>query len=146
MRITFILSLVIPLLISGCTGEKRSSHIGAWQLISVQKYSGDTLLNSFPRDYSGSDIIIFAEKHLLSVGLFRKDSTITNNYVGATYILKGNRFEETLLYSPNPAMVGKSVRQQFEIKNDTLIKTYPFDENWNLIRSGYTVEKFVRPE
>ena len=146
MRPVIYLGLIISLITGGCAPEKKPTHIGAWQLISSDHWSGDTLLSSFPVDYQGSDIIIFSERHLLSVGLFKSDTSVMNNYVGATYTLEGNHFEKTLLYSPNPDMVGKNVKQIFKIRNDTLIKTYPCDNKWELVKREYFIEKFMRLE
>jgi hypothetical protein len=144
MKKIIFLGLIISLTIaSSCKPENKLPQ-GAWKLVKVEHYKGDIIDSQFPRDYTGSDIIIFSERHLLSVGLFKKDTAIINNYVGATYTLEGNHFEEILLYSPNPEMVGKKVRQILELRNDTLTKTYPNDVNWKLIKSDYTIEKFVR--
>jgi hypothetical protein len=64
--------------------------------------------------------------------------------VGASYTLEGSHLEETILYFPNPEMVGNKVKQIIELRNDTLIKSYPCDDNWELSKSGYMIEKFVR--
>jgi hypothetical protein len=144
MKKVIFLELIIILIIGGCIQQKSKLPQGAWQLVSWKNLSGDTLVREFPVDYSGSNIVIFSEHHILSVGRFKKDTTIINNYVGAFYTLDGNRFEETLLYSPNPDMVGHKVKQILELRNDSLIKTYPFDDNWELIKNGYSIEKYVR--
>jgi hypothetical protein len=135
---------MISLIISGCKQEKKSSIEGAWNLVSWQHFVGDTLIWTFPGDYTGSDIVIFSERHILSVGQFRKDTTDMNNYVGASYTLDGNRLEETLLYFPNSDMVGQTVKQILELRNDTLIKSYPCDDNWELMKNGYSIEKYVQ--
>lgn len=145
MKIKIILiSLIISLIIVSCTQEKKPLHIGAWQLVSWKHLSGDKMDWQFPGDYTGSNIVIFSERHILSVGRLKKDTTVINNYVGAYYTLDGNRFEETLLYSPKPDMVGQTVKQILEIRNDTLIKSYPCDDNWKLVKSGYFIEKYTK--
>ena len=92
-----------------------------------------------------SSLVIFiccSQSRLYST--FEQDTTIYNNYVGASYTIEGNRYEETLLYFTNPDQVGKKVKSLLEIQNDTLIKTFPLDDNWNIIESGYSIEKFIR--
>jgi hypothetical protein len=138
--------LIIFLILVSCAQQKKPPHIGAWQLVSWKHFYGDTIDWQFPGDYTGSNIVIFSERHILSVGLFKKDTTVKNNYVGASYALDGNRFEETLLYSPNPEMVGHTVKQIFEVRNDTLMKFYPCDDNWELIKSDYFIEKYINLE
>jgi hypothetical protein len=142
----FFISLMILLIIGGCTKEKKSPVEGAWNLVSWQHFAGDTVVWTFPGDYTGTDLVIFSERHLLSVGRFIKDTTYMNNYVGASYTLDGNHFEETLLYFPNSNMVGQTNKQLLELRNDTLIKSYPCDNNWELKKSEYSVEKYVRPK
>jgi hypothetical protein len=146
MKKSIFSGLLITLIIFSCTQENKSPHLGAWQLVSWKHFKGDTIDWQFPGDLSGSNIIIFSPRHILSVGRFKKDTTIINNYVGALYTLDGNRFEETLLYSPNPDMVGKTVKQILEIRNDTLIKYYPCDDNWRIIKSSSFMEKYVKLE
>lgn len=41
-------------------------------------------------------------------------------------------------------MVGKIGKQILEIRNDTLMKTYPCDDNWEIVRSNYNIEKYIR--
>ena len=98
----------------------------------------------FPGIYTGSNIEIYSERHKLSVGLFKRDTIIYNNYVGATYTLDGNRLEETLLYNQNSNIVGRKIKHIVELRNDTFVDSYPCDDNWELIKNGYSIEKHIR--
>jgi len=144
MKRVIFLSLLISLIIVSCTQEKKSPIEGAWQLAGWKNMAGDTLVWEFPGNYTGSDIVIFSEHHVLSVGRFKKDTTYMDNYVGAKYTLDGNHYEATLLYFPKTEMVGHIGKQILEIRNDTLVKTYPCDNNWKIIRSNYNIEKYIR--
>ena len=147
MKNHFVLCVIISLIIVSCYRQEVKSPVeGAWQLVSIKNMSGDTLVREFPRTFTGSDIIIFSKSHLLSVGRFKLDTIFIDNYVGAKYTLDGNHFEETLLYFPINERVGQVVKQILELKNDTLIKSYPCDDNWEIVRSDYYIEKFVRLE
>jgi hypothetical protein len=147
MKKPVFLSVIISLIIASCSRQEVKSPIeGAWQLISIKNMSGDTLIREFPKTFTGSDIIIFSKSHLLSVGRFKQDTIFIDNYVGAKYTLDGNHFEETLLYFPINERVGQIVKQILELKNDTLIKTYPCDDSWEIVKSDYYIEKFVRLE
>lgn len=142
-RLIFLCPMIL-LIINSCTQQKSNSLQGAWELVSWKHHSGDTIDSQFPGNYTGSDIVILSENHILSVGRFKKDTTFIDNYVGAKYTLEGNHFEETLLYFPKTEMVGNVVKQILELRNDTLIKTYPADDNWEIVKSNYYVEKYIR--
>jgi len=135
---------MILLFINSYTQQKSKFPQGAWQLVSWKHLSGDTIDSQFPGDYTGSDIVIFSEQHLLSVGRFKKDTTYIDNYVGAKYTLDGNHFEETILYFPKTEQVGYVMKQILELRNDTLIKTYPVDDNWEIVKRNYYIEKYIR--
>jgi hypothetical protein len=46
-----------------------------------------------------------------------------------SYTLDGNKYEEQVLWHYNPAYVGNKLKMLMELKNDTLIQTFPVDEN-----------------
>jgi hypothetical protein len=41
-------------------------------------------------------------------------------------------------------MVGTSQKLLLEIKDDTLIQTWPCDDNWLIDTSNYSIQKLVR--
>ena len=47
----------------------------------------DTVAWEFPGSSTGSDVVIWSRKHVLSVGRFKMDSTYITNAVGGTYTL-----------------------------------------------------------
>ena len=144
MKKIVFLSLTIILIIASCAKQESKFPQGAWQFIQWQRVSGDSVKILFPGEYTGSNIEIYSEGHRLSVGLFKRDTMIINNYVGSTYTLDGNRLEEILLYNQNSKIVGKKIKHIIELRNDTLIDSYPCDDNWELIKSGYSIEKHIR--
>ena len=146
MKRVIFLSLIIALIIGSCAQEESKFPQGAWQLVQIQRVSGDTITALFPEEYTGSDIVLISERHFLSVGRFKGDTTYIDNYVGVSYTLDDNHLEETILYFPDPDRVGNKVKQIIELRNDTLIKSYPCDNNWELTKNGYTIEKYVRLE
>lgn len=144
MKKIIFLCLVIALIIGSCVQQKSKFPQGAWQLVYFQSVSSEGKTVMFPGEYTGSDIVLISERHFLSVGRFKRDTTNIDNYVGVSYTLEGNHLEETILYFPDPDMVDNKVKQIIELRNDTLIKSYPCDDNWELSKSGYTIEKYVR--
>ncbi len=102
MKWTIFLCLVIGLMFGSCVQQKSKFPQGAWQLVQVQRVSGEEKTIMFPDKYTGSDIVLISERHILSVGRFKQDTTNIDNYVGASYTLEGSHLEETHLYFPNP--------------------------------------------
>jgi hypothetical protein len=132
------------LIIGSCTQQEVKSQIeGAWRLVYAQWGSDG---GNFPTTVKGSDIKIWAKEYFASVGhLVESDTIITDAFVGGTYTLEGNKYTETVMYHANKEFLGIKVKLLLEIRNDTLIQSYPADDNWNL-QVGYSIEKYVRAE
>jgi hypothetical protein len=136
---------MISLIIGSCTQQKSSQIEGTWQFVSAKGMAGDTVKIQFPSTaLTGSDIKMWSKNHFVFVGRFKRDTTFSNNYGGGTYKLDGNRYEESILYHTNTSAVGNKVKMLLEIRNDTLIQTYPVDDNGQIKKSGYYVEKYIK--
>ena len=145
MKRKLLPGIMLILMASGCSRDLSKFSQGTWQLVSWRNMWGDTLVEDFPGDYTGSGLLLISGKHLISVGRFTKyNSTVVNNYAGATLTIIGNHCEETLLYFPDQESVGSKVKSILELRNDTLIKTYPCNDKWDIDRSDYIIEKYVR--
>ena len=144
MKKILLLGLIIMLIILSCAMQESKFPQGTWNLVSWKSISGGTVVGELSSTFSGSDMVIFSESYFLSVGRFKQDTTFMNNGVGAKYTINGNHCEETLLYFPNQDNVGSKVKSTLELRNDTLVKTYPVNDNWEIDKSNYTVEKYVR--
>jgi hypothetical protein len=145
MKGNVYLILIVLLIIESCAHDISKFSQGTWQLVSWKNMWGDTLAEEFPGDYTGSDLMIISGRHYLSIGQFKGyNSKVVTNFAGATREMNGNHCEETLLYFPDQDQVGSKIRSILKIHNDTLIRTYPCDDNWEIIRSDYTIEKYIR--
>jgi hypothetical protein len=145
MKKNLFLCVIVTLILESCAHEISKFSQGTWQLVSWKNMWGDTLVDEFPGDYTGSDLLIISGRHYLSVGSFtRYNSTVVNNYTGASQEVNGNHCEETLIYFPDRDRVGSKIKSILEIRNDTLVKTYPCNDKWEIIQSDYTIEKYVR--
>jgi len=145
MKRVIFSSLIIVLVIGSCAKEKKSSIEGIWKLTFGRWYNwnpNDTLTYQFPGNINIYHIKIFSKRDFTFVGHYSLDTLTNDNYGGGTYILKGNRYEENILYA-GKAILNKKVRLILEVKNDTLIQKWPVDENWNL-REKYSIENYVR--
>jgi hypothetical protein len=144
MKKTIFLCLIIALIIGSCTQQLSKLPQGAWQLVQSQRVINDSIVNMFPVKYSGSDIKMWSERNFLVVGQLKMDTTLIDNYVGGTYKLDGKKYEESILYHVNKKVIGQTVKMLLELKNDTLIQTYPVDDNGIPFKGSYYIEKYIR--
>jgi hypothetical protein len=149
MKKIIFLGLIIALIIGSCTQQEVKSPIeGPWQVVSWQRIAGDTLQWKLGVDFIGNEIKSWSKSHFLFVGRYerKKDTTFIDNYGGGTYKLDGAHCDESYVYFVDQKMVGTSQRILLEVKNDTLIQTWPCDENWQINKSNHNVQKLVRVE
>jgi hypothetical protein len=141
MKRTIYLGLIISLIIGSCAQEKKSSIEGAWKLVYAKWTAFD---QTFPAQVQGSSIKFWSKENYAFDGQFKIDSmVIMDNYGWGTYKLDGNKYTEQVILHADKPSIGKAVRLILEIKNDTLIQSYPADENWKLPEK-YSTEKFIR--
>ena len=140
MKKIILLSLIISLIIGSCAQEKKSPIEGAWKLVYGKWASSD---QTFPAQVQGSSIKFWSKENFAFDGQFKMDTMVMDNYGWGTYTLDGNKYiEQVILHADKPS-IGKAVRLILEIRNDTLIQSYPADENWKLPEK-YSTEKFIR--
>jgi len=145
MKKVIFLSLIMALIIGGCAKEKKSPIEGIWKLIYGMWYKwnpGDTMTYQFPGNIAIYHIKIFSKENVTFVGYYNLDTLTHDNYGCGTYTLKGDRYEENLLYA-GKSIFNKKVRMLMEVRNDTLIQKWPADENWKLAEK-YSIEKYIR--
>jgi hypothetical protein len=148
MKKIVFLSLIISLIIVSCTQQQEVKSLveGAWQVVSWQRIAGDTLNAKLGRTFTGTEMKIWSKNCFNFVGRYDLDTTMYDNYGGGTYKLDGTHCEESYLYFGEKSMVGTSQRLLLEIKNDTLIQTWPCDANWQIDKSNYNIQKLTRKE
>jgi len=144
MKKIFFLLILATLIISSCAKQQSQKIEGAWQFVYGKSFAGDTLQFQFPGDYTGTDMKIWSKDHFAFVGFFKKDTVSLDIYGGGTYTLKGNRYDETIVYHVGKETVGQTFKMIIEIKNDTLYQTWPVDENGKIDSANYQVEKYIR--
>jgi hypothetical protein len=135
----------MALLIGGCAEEKKSPIEGIWKLNFGMWYEwnpGETVTYQFPGNISIYHIKIFSKENVTFVGHYNLDTLTHDNYGGGTYKLKGDRYEENLLYA-GKSIFNRKIRMLMEVRNDTLIQKWPADENWKLAEK-YSIEKYIR--
>ena len=144
MKTSILFCLMILMILPGCTPRKTSPMEGAWQVVSWEHLAGDSLMWKFPVNFTGSEIKIWSKGYYNVAGGYKTDTAFVDNCGGGTYKIDGNHYEENVLYFPDKKVVGTTMRLLLEINNDTLTQTWPVDENWQVIKSEYNIQKLKR--
>jgi hypothetical protein len=144
MKASILFCLMISMIIIGCAQQKRIPIEGAWQLVQSQGVTKDSLGNVIPVDFHPVSTKMWSESHFSFIGQWKQDTTIRDFYGGGTYKLEGNRYEENILYHFIKSAIGQNVKMLLELRNDTLIQTYPVDSNGQINKSDYYIEKYIR--
>lgn len=150
MKPILLCCLMIALFLGACTDKnstmiKGSSELeGAWKLVYAKSVGSDSTASVFRLNYAGSQMKMWSKDHFSFVGMFKQKTAIIDNFGGGTYKLSGNRYTETYLYNAAEDYVELDEMMLLEIKNDTLIQTYPVDENGKIDPKSYNIEKYVR--
>jgi hypothetical protein len=148
MKKIIFLGLIFSLIIGSCSNQKevKSPNEGAWKVVSWEHFTGGNLDWKLQGKMTGSEIKIASKNHFVWVGRYKNDTTFMDNYGGGTFKLDGNRLEESILYSVDQSMVGTKIKLLWELRNDTAIQKWPCDDNWQLNKDTYGIQKLVKVE
>lgn len=146
MKKNLLIYLIIPILMGSCTQEKVSPMEGAWKLAYEYEISGDNTKLLFPGTSKGSEIKMWSGDRWALVGVFIQDSTLTDNFGGGKFTLEGTNYQEIVQYHSATEYLGQTVKLFLEIKYDTLTQIWPVDDEGEIIKSHYYMEKWVRME
>lgn len=117
---------------------------GTWKVVSGTVISDGIITAYIKTDEKSNQIKTWSDKHFVFVGRFQNSATIQNNYGGGSYILDGTHYTEKIMYHTNAANVGKSIKMILELKGDTLVQTFPADDNWKIDKNNCQIEKSVK--
>ena len=87
---------------------------------------------------------MWSKGYVLYVGRYKSDTTFIDGYGGGPYKLDGKRYEENIQFFSFQSSVGQTVKMLLEIRNDTLIQTWPADDNGQINKSNFRQEKYIR--
>jgi hypothetical protein len=147
MKAKIIFGLLISILVWSCNpNEKQHRRIdGAWSLVYYKSISKDTVIGRYiGKDVIGSQLKVWSQGHFAFVGRFNVAQKQVDNYGGGTYTLDGSQYTETILYHTNKKWIGTQPKMLIEVKGDTLYQTWPVNDNWQVDKSNYTIEKYSR--
>ncbi|WP_321517109.1 hypothetical protein [uncultured Bacteroides sp.] len=144
VNVFFVFMLL--LIFSGCNLYKKNYPIGAWQLVYAKQMAGDSVVAQFPGTINGSQIKIWSEKNFFFVGKKKvaPDTVFHDTYGGGTYKLVDNKYQENIEYHFNKLAEHQIFNMILEVKNDTLIQTWPVDQHGDIVRANYYIEKYIR--
>lgn len=128
----------------GCNTMEQSPIVGTWQLDYAKSIARDTLYFEAPGTVSVDQIKMWSENYFIFVGHYELDTSILDGGGGGTYTLEGNRYEEFIQYYTTGNAVGTTVKMILEIRNDTLIQTWPVDEYGEVDSANYRIERYIR--
>ncbi len=137
------LFLTISFIICSSTQQKGTPVEGVWKLVYAQWTNGSSRYQ-LPGNTTGSAIKIWSKGYFNIVGQFKIDTATIDSYVGGTYKLEGNKYEENIQYHASKSAVDCNVRMLLEIRNDTLIHSWPADKDWKINKSTCNTEKYIR--
>ena len=144
MKTILLCCIIITLGFCSCSKKKNPDIMGAWKFVQYQTIKGDSVFIEFPGKTDMDMTKIWTGNHFMCVGRSKVDTTVSDMYGMGTFKLDGNKYEENvkiLFYKP---WEGKTIKMTLEIKNDTLIQTYPVDDNGQMDKNWAWIEKYVR--
>ena len=144
MKATILFCLMISIIIAGCAPQKSSPIEGAWKIVYGTWVRGDTVMGTLPGTWKGAGMKMWSKGHFAFVGRYGVDTSWSDSYGGGSYSLEGNRYQENIQFHTWKAAVGDSVKMLMEIKNDTLVQTWPLLENGQIDKSNFRQEKYIR--
>jgi hypothetical protein len=125
--------------------QKTSPKIeGAWKMVYYETINGDKPGIEFPGKDKKDVIKIWSGNQFMSVGHSKDDTTVWDSYVRGTYTLDGNKYVENIKIIFYKPWEGKTIKMTMEMKSDTLIITYPVDDNGKIDKDWAWKEKYVR--
>jgi hypothetical protein len=146
MKKTLLLGLIISLIITCCTNQQNKFPLGAWKNVKFQSIITDSLGKIVINNYNIDVVKMWSEKNFSFVGQWKQDTVIRDFYGGGTYKLEGNRYEENVVYHfSQPGKVWNyTLKALLELRNDTLIQTSPVDDNGQINKNRYSIEKYIQ--
>jgi hypothetical protein len=84
---------------------------------------------------------MWSEKNFSFIGQWKQDTVIRDFYGGGTYTLNGIHCELKVIYhwyKPR-TVLDWTVKELLELRNDTLILTYPLNDNWEIDKKNFYV-------
>lgn len=144
MKTSLICFLLIVFTINAYSQKESPKIEGAWKMVQYQTINGNKAVVNFPGKSDMDVTKIWSGNTCMGVGRIKEDTIVTDMYFLGTYKLAGNKYEENVKYLFYKPWEGKTIKMTLEMKNDTVIITYPVDDKGQMDKDEAWVEKYVR--
>lgn len=130
------------LILCSFTVQKSPDIQGAWKLVATKYIDGNKEIVTSMADLS--QLKMWTNDHFAFMGTYKKGKKVRDNYGAGSYMLNGKLYNETITYHVDKKLIGQTIRMIIELKGDTLVQTWPADENGNVNPLSYVEEKYVK--
>jgi hypothetical protein len=144
MRQLFFCLLLSFFSLSAYSQNQKLNLQGAWKLVQVQQIENNKTETILPGKYTGEQIKIWSGSQFMFVGRYIVDTKTEDQYGMGTFKLDGSKYEEFLPVFSYKPWESKVIRLKMEMKNDTLIQTFPLNEKFETDENTTNIEKYVR--
>jgi hypothetical protein len=144
MKAILFFFLMIAFTISACSPKKSPNIEGAWKLVHSRTITGNSSFIDFPGKTDKDETKIWSGNQFMVVARIKNDTTVDDMYILGTYTLQGNQYAENIRIFNYKPWEGKTIKMTLEVKNDTLIQTFPFDDKGQLDKNWASTEKYIR--
>lgn len=144
MKKLILLGLIIWLITAACGTQGIKAPQGTWKMVQMQMIEGSKVTDYFSDRYTVSQIKMWSGNHFMFVGKYRVDTTTSYRYGVGTFTLKGNIYEEDILYHFQESYEGQKNKIWLEIRNDTLLHVFPVNDVGQPNKTRHWVEKYIR--
>ncbi len=144
MKTKLFYCLLIVFSLSSCSQKKSLNIKGTWKLVQQQAITGNSIVNNFPGKNDVDAIKTWSDNYFMAFSRSKVDKIVTDGYATGTYKLDGNKYEEHINYISYKPWEGTIVKMTMELRNDTLIQTFPVDDKGKPDKNGSWVEKYIK--
>jgi len=144
MKTKLLCLLLIAFSLSAYCQKKSPDIEGAWKMVQYQTINGEKAFVNFPGKSDMDVTKIWSGSTCMAVGRIKEDTTVTDMYFLGTYTLKGNKYEENVKFLMYKPWEGKTIKMTLEMRNDTLIQTYPVDDKGKMEKDWAWIEKYIK--
>ena len=143
MKTILSLCLAGVLILCGFSVQKNPEIQGAWKFVASKAVNSNKVFVSSATNQN--QLKIWTNDHFAFMGTYKSGKKVLDNYGAGTYTLNGNLYNETIIYHVDKKLVGKTIKMIIEINGDTLIQTWPADDNGKINPDSYVQEKYIKP-
>lgn len=144
MKKIIFYGLIIWLILPACSKQGGKTPEGAWQMVQMQRIDAGKVTNYFSDRYNVTQTKMWSGNHFIFVGKYKVDTLVSYRYGVGTFTLKGNLYEEDILYHFDQSYEGQKNKIWLEIRRDTLLHIFPVDDKGKPDVTRHWIEKYVR--